>query len=124
MCRARRDRGAVDVSLQMLFGLVATLFTLLLVFESVAYWHARNVLDEAAAEGVRVVAAFDGSCDAGVAAATAMVQRMAGGWSRGVRVECVDGPLVTVSISATSPGVLGRSLGFPVSVSESAPKER
>ena len=66
--RRYRDRGAVDVSVQMLFGSVAVLFALLLVFEAVAFWHARNVFDEAAAEGARVAAAYDGTCDDGVAA--------------------------------------------------------
>jgi hypothetical protein len=118
------DGGAVDVSIEMLFGLVAFLMVLLLVFESVAYWHARNVYDEAAAEGARVAAAFDGSCVAGIATARAVVQRTAGGWADGVSVSCVEGPLVSVTVSGPTPGVLGGGLRFRAAVTESAPKER
>ena len=75
------DRGAVDVSLQMLFGAMTLLFTLLLLFETTAYWHARNVFDDAAAEGARVAAAYDGTCRDGVGAARAMVVRHAGAWA-------------------------------------------
>jgi hypothetical protein len=119
-----RDRGAVDVSVQMLFGMIATLLALLLIVEAVAYWHARNVYDEAAAEGVRVAAAFDGSCDDGVAAAEAFVSMHAGGWGRGADVVCTDGPIVVVRVSGRTPGVLGAAAGFQASVTESAPKER
>jgi hypothetical protein len=108
----------------MLFGMMATLFALLLIVETVAYWHARNVYDEAAAEGARVAAAFDGSCDDGVAAATAFVQVHAGGWGRGVDVSCAEGPIVVVTVSGRTPGVLGAAAGFRARVAESAPKEQ
>jgi hypothetical protein len=119
-----RDRGAVDVSVQMLFGMMATLLALLLIVETVAYWHARNVYDEAAAEGARVAAAYDGSCDDGIAAATAFVHVHAGGWGRGVDVSCADGPIVIVTVSGRTPGVLGATAGFQARVTESAPKEQ
>ncbi len=119
----RSDRGAVDVSVQMLFGFIAVLFAMVLIFETVTYWHARNVFDEAAAEGARVAAAFDGSCLDGVAAAMAMVRATAGSWGRGATVTCVDGPFVTVTISGRTAGMLGPALGLQASVSESAPKE-
>lgn len=119
-----RDRGAVDVSVQMLFGSIAVLFALLLVFEAVAFWHARNVFDEAAAEGARVAAAYDGTCEDGVAAARAMVGRMAGSWADRVGVVCVDGEVVTVTVTGHTPGVVGDALGFAVSVAESAPREK
>ena len=122
--RARsRDRGAVDVSLEMLFGFVFVLFAMLLVFETVAYWHARNVFDDAAAEGARVAAAFDGGCTDGVAAAQSAVLRSAGSWAGAISVSCTDGALVTVTVSGRTPGVLGDSLGFRAQASESAPKE-
>lgn len=117
------DRGAVDVSIQMLFGLMFVLFVMLLVFEAVTYWHAHNVLDDAAAEGARVAAAFDGSCAAGVAAAQAVVQRTAGAWADGVNVECVDGVIITVTVSGSTPGVLGSGLGLRAQATETAPKE-
>ena len=53
---ARRDRGAVDVSIQMLFGSIAVIFVMLLIFEVTAFWHTRNVLDEAAAEADKYAA--------------------------------------------------------------------
>lgn len=119
-----RDRGAVDISIQMLFGLVAVLFALLLIFETVAYWHARNVFDEAAAEGARVAAALDGTCARGVAAAHAMVRAVGGSWADDVTVSCVDGPIVAVTVAGRTPGVLGDGLGFQARVTETAPKER
>jgi hypothetical protein len=121
--RVDRDRGAVDVSVQMLFGLMAALMALLLVFEAVTYWHARNVFDDAAAEGARVAAAFDGSCAAGIVAAQQMVQSHAGAWARDAQVICDDGPIVVVTVAGRTPGVLGAAMGFTARVSESAPKE-
>lgn len=121
---SRRDRGAVDTSIEMLFGAMALLMMLLGVFEATAYWHARNVFDEAASEGARVAAAYDGSCADAVVSARAIVERMASGWSSRVEVRCADGPLVTVTVSGRSPGVLAGSLGIDARVTESAPKER
>ena len=121
--RAHRDRGAVDVSLQMLFGAMAVLFTMLLLFETTAYWHARNVFDDAAAEGARVAAAYDGTCPDGIVAARSMVTRHAGAWGGGVRITCAAGATVTVTIEGRTPGVLGPALGIRSRVSESAPKE-
>lgn len=118
-----RDGGAVDVSIQMLFGLMLVMFVMLLVFEAVTYWHARNVLDDAAAEGARVAAAFDGTCADGVAAANAVVQRTTGNWADGVNVECIEGAIVTVTVSGYSPGVLGSGMGFRAHATETAPKE-
>lgn len=118
------DEGAVDVSVQMLFGFVALLFALLLVFEAVAYWHARNVYDEAAVEGARVAAANDGTCADGTTAARAVLSRVAGAWADGAEIACIDGATVTVTVSGHTPGVLTGGLGFEVRVVESAPKER
>ncbi len=120
---AARDRGAVDVSIQMLFGLMFVIFAMLLVFETVTYWHARNVLDDAAAEGARVAAAFDGTCAAGVAAAQSVVQRTAGSWADEVSVTCTDGAIVRVTVSGNTPGVLGNAVGFRAQATETAPKE-
>lgn len=119
-----RDRGAVDVSIQMLFGSMAVLMVMLLVFESVAYWHARNVYGEAAIEGARVAAAYDGDCAMGIAAAQVMVARHAGGWARGVSVTCTSGLMVSVTVDGYTPGVLGETFGVRARVTESAPKER
>ena len=122
--RPSTDRGAVDVSIQMLFGAMTLIMVMLLIFEAVAYWHARNVYDEAAAEGARVAAAYDGSCAEGIAVATDMVRRHAGSWSEGLQVTCTSGPTVEVVVQGSSPGALGEAFGVRVRVSESAPKER
>ena len=117
-----RDRGAVDVSIQMLFGSLAVIMAMLLVFEVAAFWHARNVFDDAAAEGARVAAAYDGTCRRGIAAARERVQQAAGSWGETVRITCVDGPVVTINIAGRTPGLIGGAL--VARTSESAPKER
>lgn len=123
--RLRGDRGVADVGLETMFGGVAMIALVLLLIETVSFWHARNVYDEAAAEGARVAAAFDGSCSAGEAAAQSIIGRRAGGWSSGLSVGCaeVDG-IITVTVSGQTPGVLFDAGGFTAAVSQSAPKER
>jgi hypothetical protein len=118
------DRGAVDVSIEMLFGAVALLLVLFVVFDATAYWHARNVFDDAAADGARSAAAFDGSCDDGVAVTRAAIDRHAGDWGSAVSVECSAGPIVTVTVRGRSPGVLAGAAGMTVAVSQSQPSER
>jgi hypothetical protein len=113
----------VDVSIEMLAGLMAVLFTLLLVFEATTYWHARNVFDEAAAEGARVAAAYESSCPAGVVAARNMVRRHAGRWSSGVTITCSDSDTVIVAVSGRSPGI-GGVLGIRARAVVAVPKER
>lgn len=121
---ARRDRGVVDVSVEMLFGMVAVVAVLLLLFEASAYWHARNVFGDAASEGVRIAAAYDGSCAEGIDITRAAIVRQAGSWATGVEISCIDGPMVTVSVRGRTPGVLAGPLGFDVEVTESTPRER
>ena len=108
-----------------MFGAVAMIALVLLLVETVSYWHTRNVFDQAAAEGARVAAAFDGSCAEGTSTVRALLERRAGGWSAGVSVLCgeADG-IITITISGTTPGVLFDSAGFTASVTESAPRER
>lgn len=118
-----RDQGSVDASIPMLLGSIAVLFVLLLVFEVVAYWHARNVYGDAAAEGARVAAAWDGSCAAGVVAARAVVEGSAGSWAGEVEVTCTDGPTVAVTVAGRTAGVLGGA-GMHARVTETAPKEQ
>lgn len=123
MAANRGDRGAVDVSVQMLFGMIALLFTLLLVVESSAHWHARNVFDDAAAEGARVAATFDGTCAMGVAAARRSITSHGGGWARGATVTCTAGPTMSITVEGRTPGVVAPMLGMRVRVTEYAPKE-
>lgn len=118
------DRGAVDVSIEMLFGMVATLFVVLAIFEAGAYWHAHNVLDDAAADGARIAAAYDGSCTAGVDAARRAVARQAGSWAGAVEVICTDGAIISVTVAADTPGVIGATVGWRARATASAPKER
>ncbi len=120
----RRDRGAVDVSIEMLFGMFAVMATLVMIFETTAYWHARNVYDEAAAEGVRIAAAFDGSCADGIAVTRAAIARHAGGWAHDLEVTCTDGPTVTMAVRGRTPGISASVVGTRAHVVESAPRER
>ena len=119
----RHESGAVDVSIQTLFGMMLALGAMLLVVEASAYWHARNVFAEAAAEGARVAAAYDGSCQKGVAAARAMVSTHASGWASGLEVRCQRGQMVSVTVTARTPGVWAGSLGFRARASEEVPRE-
>ena len=112
------------MSIEMLFGLLLVIAVCLTMFEAVAYWHARNVLDDAASEGARVAAAFDGDCESGIAAARREIARRSSSWAREVAITCVDGPTVAVRITGATPGVLGDALGFTAAVVELAPKER
>ena len=112
------------MSIQMLFGFITLLVVVLVTVETVAYWHTRNVFDEAAAEGARVAAAFDGTCIDGVAAATALVRRHAPGWGSRVSVTCTDGPTVVVVVTGPTMGMAGARLGLSARTVESAPKER
>jgi len=118
------DRGVVDVSIEMLFGLLLVLLVCLTVFEAVAYWHARNVFDDAASEGARVAAAYDGDCDAGIAAARRAIAQRSASWADDVSITCTTGATVVVRVSGTTPGVVGDALGFRAVVVEIAPKER
>jgi hypothetical protein len=123
--RFRGDRGVIDAGVETLFGGVAMIALVLLLVETVSFWHARNVFDEAAAEGARVAAAFDGACGDGTDTARALITRRAGGWSSGVGVSCGESDgIVTVTISGSTPGVLFDAVGFRASVTQSAPKER
>lgn len=108
----------------MMFASVTTIVGLLVVTEAAAYWHTRNVYDEAASEGVRIAAAYGGDCDLGADAATSMVQRHGGSWADGVEVECTAGDVVTLTVRGRSAGFLAGSGGYEVAVSASAPKER
>lgn len=130
-CSAQhRDRGAVDVSVQLLFGVMAVLLVMGLLFETTAYWHGRNVFAEAAAEGARVAAAFDGSCADGVVAAQRWVEQRAGSWGRGAVVTCTftdtaaPADTAVVLVRGRTPGLLGPALGFEAAVRDSAPRER
>ena len=109
----------------MMFGTVFVIALVLIVIEAVGYWHARNILDEAAAEGARIAAAFDGTCAAGTAETNRLITARAEGWAQGATPQCgeADG-IVTVSVSAGTPGFIFGAAGFSVSVTQSAPREQ
>ena len=118
------DQGSVDVAVQMLFGSMAFLMVLVLIFETTAYWHARNVFDDAAAEGARVAAAQDGTCAMGVAATRRMIDQHAGRWGRGASVRCTGTSMITVVVSGPTPGVASSAIGMHATVRAVTPKER
>lgn len=120
----KRDRGGVDVSIEMLFGMFAFLVACLVLFQATAYWHVRNVFDEAASEGARVAAAYNGACADGVAAAQRYVHVHAAGWSSALRVTCSNdaGGQVSLQLSASSVGVPGLP-GFALRVTQTIVKE-
>ena len=89
-----------------------------------ADWHARTVVDDAAADGARAAAAYDGSCDDGIAVARAAIDAHAGDWGSDVTIGCVDGASVTVTVRGRTPGVLAGAAGITVAVSQSQPSER
>ncbi len=122
--RTASDRGAVDVSIEMMAGTILLLVALLVLFEAIAHWHARTVFDDAAADGARVAAAYDGTCEAGVAATRAAIVRHAAGWGTQAQVSCTSGAEVTVRVSGPTPGVLASPLQLVASVEQSQPSER
>lgn len=122
--RRHRDLGAVDVSVELLIGAALALSMLLLVVETAAHWHTRNVLADAAADGVRVAAAFDGSCTAGIDAARSAVALHGRSWADEVRIDCHDGAVVTITVTGRGPGLVGTLLGHRAVVTSSTPKEQ
>lgn len=121
--RGRGTRGAVD-AVEMLFLGVGLIALFLFVVELGAYWHAKNVLEEAAASGAQAAAAFDGDCADGRAAAAAFARERGGTWADTVSVTCRAGETVTVAIGARSPGLVFGTTGFTVSARASAVEER
>lgn len=119
-----KDRGSIDASIEMMAGTILLLVALLVLFEAIAHWHARTVFDDAAADGARVAAAYDGTCSDGIAATQAAIARHAAGWGEQVRVSCTDGVDVTISVSGPTPGVLASPLRLVASVAQSQPSER
>ncbi len=122
-----RDRGAIDGGLEIMFGGIMIICFVLVVVEASAFWHSRNIFDEAAAEGVRVAAAFDGTCAQGRAAAADLISRRAENWADGVDVRCqrdAASGVAEIEITGHSPGILFGNAGIDIHVRESAPIER
>lgn len=117
------DAGSVDISLEMLFVTAILLSSFLFIAQVTVWWHARNILEQAAADGARFAAAADNTCDNAASAAHSTATRYGGKWVNTITVRCVDGALISVQVDATTPAFL---LPFDLSVRAvaQAPKER
>ena len=106
----------------MLFVTAIMLIAFLFIAQVTVWWHARNILEQAAAEGARFAAAADNTCDDATATARTTASHYGGKWVNTITVRCVDGALISVQIDATTPAFL-----LPVDLSvravAQAPKE-
>ncbi|MEL6893460.1 MAG: TadE/TadG family type IV pilus assembly protein [Actinomycetota bacterium] len=124
--RVRGDRGLVE-GIEALIGGLFLILLFLFISQVVVWWHARNILEQAAAEGARIAAAADTDCTHAPDAATAMALQLADNWVRSLSVDCTgddttEGALITVTVSASTPAFLfPGSLG--VTATASAPEE-
>ena len=67
----RDDRG-VSSSVEQLFAFVFLLMLFLFFMQVIVWWHAKNILEQSAAEGARAAAAADGGCTDAATAATSI----------------------------------------------------
>jgi hypothetical protein len=119
------DSGLVE-GIEQLFAAMFLMLLFLFFCQVVVWWHARNILEQSAAEGARIAAAADGSCTDASEAASSIASRIGGGWVESIDVECTggasEGDLVTVSVTANTPAFfLPGSLS--VSAVANAPEE-
>jgi hypothetical protein len=126
-CRVnwRDDRGVAN-GIESLFAAVFLIALFLFFCQVVVWWHAKNILEQAAAEGARVAAAANGSCSDASPAAVTLASRIAGGWVRSMVVDCGggarEGDIVSVTVRADTPAFfLPGSLS--VSARATAPEE-
>lgn len=129
--RARRwrrrladDRGLAD-GVEHLFAAAFLILLFLFIAQVVVWWHARNILEQAAAEGARVAAAADGSCGDAPGAASSIADRIGGGWVKSLSITCGGdsaGGLVTVRVSANTPAFFLPG-SWSVSAVANAPEE-
>lgn len=121
--RARRklgdDRGLVE-GLEALSGGFFLLLFFLFIAQVVVWWNARNILEQAAAEGARVAAAADTSCDEAPDAVTSMATRLGGDWVDHIQISCsgdddTEGAIMTVTVHGRTPAFM-----FPVSLGVTA----
>jgi len=102
----RDDRGDI-AGVEILFSTVFLIAMFLFVCQVVIWWHTRNILEQAAAEGARAAAAADATCDAAEPAASRLAVRMGGNWVNSMTIDCVgdgaDGSIVHVTVTANTP---------------------
>jgi hypothetical protein len=84
--RCRGDDGTAT-SVEMLFLWVVSIALFVFIFELAAYWHVRNVLEQAGAEGARVAALYGGDCSQARQTAIELAARR-GGWAKDLIVTC------------------------------------
>lgn len=120
----RDDRGLVE-GIESLFAALFLILLFLFFAQVVVWWHARNILEQAAAEGARIAASMDGSCDDAPGASRELARRIGGGWVESLEISCAGdtpGELVTVRLTANTPAFfLPGSLG--VAAVANAPEE-
>jgi len=115
------DRGDIS-GVEILFSAVFLILLFLFICQVVVWWHTRNILEQAAAEGARAAAAADASCAAASPAAVGMAQRMGGSWVKSTNVTCSAGAIVVVVVTAETP-MFGMPGSMRVSARATAPSE-
>ena len=115
------DRGDVS-GVEILFSAIFLIALFLFICQVVVWWHTRNILEQAAAEGARAAAAADGTCAAATPAATRLAERIGGSWVESITVSCLPGVLVVVVVTAETP-MFGAPGSMHVSAQATAPSE-
>jgi hypothetical protein len=115
------DRGEVS-GVEILLSAVFLIALFLFICQVVVWWHTRNILEQAAAEGARAAAAADASCAAASAAAVGLAERMGGSWVDSTQVNCAPGDVIVVVVTADTP-LFGLPGSLHVSARATAPAE-
>ncbi len=115
------DRGDIS-GVEILLSAVFLIALFLFICQVVVWWHTRNILEQAAAEGARAAAAADASCAAAAPAALGLAERIGGSWVKSTNVRCAPGSIVVVVVSADTP-MFGLPGSMQVSARATAPAE-
>ena len=115
------DRGDIS-GVEILFSAVFLIALFLFICQVVVWWHTRNILEQAAAEGARAAAAADASCAAAAPAAVGLAERIGGSWVSSTNVNCAAGAIVVVVVTADTP-MFGLPGSMQVSARATAPAE-
>lgn len=121
----RDDRGDV-AGIEVLFGTLFLILLFLFLCQITVWWHAKNILEQSAAEGARMAAAANGTCGDANTAASSIASQMGGSWVNGLNVSCGGqgpaGATITVTVSASTP-MFGVPGSMRVSATATAPSE-
>lgn len=128
-CRRRRERICASDSgyavMEFVVVLPLAVMAMFTLFQYGLWWHARNVSQAAAQDGLRAVRSFQGTPGAGEAAAIAYLNQVAPNLMRDASVAIVASPTaVTVTITAQPPRVLSFVPVPVIRETASGPKER